>query len=150
MPAWIAVDEALVLARLSSPELDAFRTRAIQAGQADPLSDVISLVVPSVRAGIGANQQNVLADGMTLPESALRHALAIIRYLLATRLPGMGALIDELRVEEWKNAERWILSKPLVEQPDNAAPPTEQIQGGNRPHITPRERWFTRSTQDGI
>lgn len=150
MPAWINIDESLVLARLSAPELNAFRTRAIQAGQADPLTEIIDLVVPSVRGAIGANQQNVLADGTTLPESALRHALAIMRVMIANRLPGMKSLIDDLRLEEWKTAERWLLSKPLVEQPDFAASPSDQIQGGNRPRITPRLRVFKPVHQDGI
>lgn len=130
MPAWIVIDEALVLARLSSPELDAFRNAAIQAGQADPLTEVINLVIPDVRRGIGANRENVLAEGNTLPESALRHALAIIRVSLATRLPGMDSLIDPIRTKEWENAEKWVLSKPLVEKPDDVAPPEEQIATG--------------------
>ena len=150
MAVWITVDEEVVLARLSAPELNAFRNRALAAGQADPLTEVVKLVVPSVRGAIGANQQNVLADGLTLPESALRHALAIMRVMIANRLPGMKALIDDLRVEEWKTAERWLLSKPLVEQPDNAAPPSDQIQGGNRPRITPRDRKFSHCDQEGI
>lgn len=142
---WVTIDADLVLTKLSSPELVAFRSKALASGQADPLAEVISQVVDSVRQGIGQNANNVLADGQTVPPSAVRHTLAIIRPLIASRLPGMARLMDEIRKTEWENGEAWVKSKPLVESPVD---PAETQLSTPHPRITPKVRKF--ADQDGV
>jgi hypothetical protein len=142
---WVTIDADLVLTKLSSPELVAFRSKALASGQADPLAEVISQVVDSVRQGIGQNANNVLAAGQTVPPSAVRHTLAIIRPLIASRLPGMARLMDEIRKTEWENAETWVKSKPLVESPVD---PAEAQLSSPRPRITSKVRKF--ADQDGL
>ena len=64
---WLIITADLVLTKLSSPELVAFRSKATVAGQADPLPEIITQAVASVRQGIGSNANNVLAEGETVP-----------------------------------------------------------------------------------
>ena len=142
---WLIVTADMVLTKLSSPELVAFRSRAVAGGQADPLPEIITQAVTSVRQGIGSTANNVLAEGETVPPSALRHTLAIIRPMIASRLPGMSRLMDDIRQKEWETAEAWLRSKPLVESPVD---PAETQLSTPRPRITAKERQF--ADQDGL
>lgn len=144
---WLIITADMVLTKLSSPELVAFRTKAIGSGQADPLPEIITQAVASVRQGIGQNTANILAEGETVPPSALRHVLAIIRPMIASRLPGMTRLMDDIRKTEWETAETWLRSKPLVESPVD---PAEAQLSSPRPRITEKTRIFTGDDQAGL
>jgi hypothetical protein len=145
---WISITEADVQTRLSAGELSAFKNAALVVGQVNPLPEIITGVVLEIRNAVANNDSNTLGDGETIPQGALHHALAIIRYRLATRLPGMARLIDELRRREYEDAVSWLRSKPRVEAPAVAA--EIQIGGPAAVVVGSRTRLNTRETMAGL
>lgn len=151
LPKWITLDVDAVLTRLSSPEVTAVTTLVLADGQDDPLPEIVQSVVASVRDAVAANPNNVLADGETIPFSAIRHALAIVRGLLVTRIPGLAdALLDDVRKKEIETAEMWLRSKPLVVRPDEAAPDDEQLSHPTTEVISAPTRRASRDTLAGL
>ena len=114
---WITVTEADVLGVLNSYETAAYQSAAAGAGQ-DVLADVIAQVVNHCRGYIADNLQNHLAEGVTLPERALRPALHLIRKDLLTRL---DLEVSKDRADDAREAlrffERVADGKVQMEQP---------------------------------
>ena len=115
---WITIKVDDVKTRLAGPELAAYSNAARASGQTDPLPEIIAGVVAEVRNAIAQNTANRLGIGATIPPGALHHALAMVRYRLISRLP---VDMKETRRAEYEDALAWLRSKPLVEQPDEAA-----------------------------
>lgn len=116
--AWITLTIDNVYDRLSQPEVNALKTAAIQKGQ-DVVTAVINMVVQEWRGAL--RRYHVVGKGSTIPSELETHILADIRYRLFTRLPGMKTLLDDLRVEEWKEARRVFreLDKFVFEDTDD-------------------------------
>jgi hypothetical protein len=95
---WITITEADVISKLSGPEIAAMKTAALQAAQTDPLPEVIDQVVKEIRGYVAACSENVLGDGVTIPEELLGAAINRIRYELATRLP-VASLLTQARTD---------------------------------------------------
>jgi hypothetical protein len=100
--AWITITEDLVKTRLTGAEVSALKSAALAAGQTAVLTEVIGGVVQEWRGRL--RKWHTLAAGATLPDELEHHVLAVIRYRLFTRLPGMKGLLDELRVKEYDAA----------------------------------------------
>ena len=75
---------------------------------AEIIADELSRTVAQVRGFVSANKSNALGDGETIPDELKDAALVIVRYKVFTRLPGMKALLDELRVKEYEEATRLL------------------------------------------
>lgn len=148
---WITLSESDVITKLSGPEIAAMKTAALQAGQANPLPEVIEQVVKEIRGYVAACASNTLGEGDTIPDELLGTAISRIRYELATRLP-----VSSLLTEDRRRANEDALTRlrdvaacrfALV-QPETAA--ADQAGGTNSPAITERTRTFSRSDADGI
>lgn len=94
---WITLTEAHVVAKLSGPEIAAMKTAALQAAQANPLTEIIAQVVGEIRGYVGACANNTLGDGETIPSELTGAAVSRVRYELATRLP-VPSLLTEARI----------------------------------------------------
>jgi len=114
---WITVTQSDVLGVLNSYEAAAYQAAAIGAGQ-DVMGDIIGQVVNHCRGYIADNLQNHLADGVTLPERALRPCLHLVRKDLLTRL---DIEVSKDRADDAKEAlrffERVAEGKVQMEQP---------------------------------
>lgn len=102
--AWIELTEMEVFSRLSDTEMEALKDSATNSEQPDVVAKIISMCVQEWRGLI--RRHHAVAGGNTIPTEIEGHVLADIRYRLFTRLPGMKALLDERRVDEWEEANR--------------------------------------------
>lgn len=148
---WITLTESDVVTKLSGPEIAALKSAALQAGQTNPLPEIITQVVKEIRGYIAACSRNVLGDGETIPDELLGAAITRIRFELATRLP--AALLTEDRRTANANA--------LTQLRDVAAcrfsivpasePATEQAAGGNAAEVVSgTNRRATREKLEGL
>lgn len=150
---WITVTEDVILAKLSGPELAALKTSALQAGQANPLPEVITQVVREVRGYVGGCAANVLGEGETIPDELLGAAVSRIRFELATRLPVKSLLTDDRRTA---NTDAIQLLRDVmrcdfkVVPPVTAAAPEEQAGGGSAQVVATTTRRATRAQLDGL
>ena len=147
---WQTITEDDVRARLSGPELAAYKTAALATSQTDPLPEVISQTVAEVRGYIAACERNTLEEGETVPSKLVSATVAIIRYRLITRLPLNAASLLETRRDEYKDAVALLKEvaacRFLVEESVN---PAAEAPASPRPRYCAREREFTRRHQDG-
>lgn len=98
---WITIIEADLEARLSGPELAAFRGAALKSGQADPVAPVIRGVIDEIRGYVAGNKANTLGAGETIPSELLDAALALVVARLPARLP---VRMTEERLEAKRDA----------------------------------------------
>ena len=82
---WIPITADDVKTRLTGVELAAFTTKALAAGQADPLPDIAAQVVREVRGHV-AGGGNLVGDGLTVPDELLAAAVDMIVFRMTTRL----------------------------------------------------------------
>ncbi len=82
---WTTITTDDVKTRLAAAEFAAYTTRALGAGQTDPLPDITAQVVREVRGHV-AGGGNVLGDGLTIPDELLAAAVDMIVFRLTTRL----------------------------------------------------------------
>src|SRR4051812_45622795 len=101
--AWITLTEAGVLTKLSGPELTALKSAALQAGQSNPLPEVITQILGEVRGYVAAAKLVQLGPDDTIPAELELPALNRIRFELATRLP-VASLLTDARKEANRNA----------------------------------------------
>lgn len=98
---WITLTETDLLARLSAPELAAYRTAALKPGQADPVAPVIAGVVAEVRGYVAGHKPNALGPEGTIPDTLLDAAMA----LAVARLPArLGVRLSEERRDARRDA----------------------------------------------
>lgn len=84
---WITPTESDLVARLSGPELAAYRSAALKSGQADPVAAIISGVVSEVRGYVAGHKANSLGPDGTIPDTLLDAAMALAVARLPARLP---------------------------------------------------------------
>jgi len=117
---WMELTSGLLLSKLADAEHDALRTAAVSVTQGDPLDEIAGQVAAEWRGWLrGAGPVDRRAS--FVPDELLVHVLADFRYRAYTRLPGMGGLLDELRVREWERANqiREKLSELAIVPPDD-------------------------------
>jgi hypothetical protein len=149
---WIAITENDVKTRLAGDELEAFMTAALAPEQGNPLPEIIASVTDRVRGYVAACARNKLGAAGTIPARLLGPALAVIRFELGNRLPGMKDLIDSLREKEYDNAlrlfDRVAACDFMIEDPAAA---TDAGSAGVRPWVSRRRHaQFDRRHQDGL
>lgn len=144
--AWISIDESDVQSRLAGAELAAFKTRALAAGQTNPLPEIITQTIDEVRGYVAV--RNSLEEGEKIPSKLKSATLALIVFRLITRLP---LQVSQDRRDENDRAQDLLkevaAGRFRVEEPETTS--SESI-ASQRPSITEPERNFTRDDQDGI
>lgn len=148
--AWIQLTINDVYDRLTAPEVSALKSAATKAGQsATVVGSIISMCVQEWRGAL--RRHHVLAAGETVPGELEAHVLADIRYRLFTRLPGMKNLLDELRVEEWREARR-VLGKldDYVFEDAETTEEAAQIPNTGVEMVAAENRIFTREKLAGL
>lgn len=144
---WIPLTEADALTVVNAKLLDASRTKALAAGQADPLIDTLQQVIDQVRGAVGACKANTLGAAGTIPQKLKGTALDLFAVRITNRLD-----IDpsESKLLLYKTAEATLRAVAAcsfdIEEPVET---TEEISASPTPRITPRCRQFTRRDGDG-
>lgn len=125
---WRELTEDDVLAVLSEPEKAAYESAVPGDGQ-DVLTDIFTSVTNHCRGYIADNTQNRLAEGLTLPERAIRPAMHIVRKDLLTRL---DLDVSEDRRKDASEAlrffERVAEGKVSIEQPTGTVDASGPVQ----------------------
>jgi hypothetical protein len=153
--AWITITVETLKTRNAGAEVTALQESSLADGQSDPIPDIIAMVVDEVR-GYCAAGNVTLAEGNTVPDRLLLHAINRIRYEAATRLPG-GVLLDDdrrnsnaaaVRVFERVADRKFVVEAAVVADSEtNAAVTTPSAASEDPPQGA---RQFTRDDQDGI
>ena len=131
--AWITLTEDNLAERLAAAELTAVQTAATgDAG--NPVPEVLESVVAEVRGRVAANDRNDLGPAGTIPEELKAAALALARWRVLSRLPGMRMLQDDARRMEYTDALALLAAVAndnfAIEQPED---PIEADTGGTLP-----------------
>ena len=147
---WRILTEDDLRSAINSAEDAAIRDRYLSGGQEDPFLTVTRQVVGSFRNAIRSGPGNSLhANEATLPEGAIYHAIAKIRFRLLTRFA--AELLDEDRRTENKEAENWLREVrrgiEKIEQPGDAPGQTHQPAISL---LSNNERQATRNNLQGL
>lgn len=134
---WIIPTETDLLARLSAPELAAYRAAAIKAGQADPVPEILGGVVAEVRGYVAGHKPNTLGPPGHIPDTLLDAAMALAVARLPARLPitlsdlRKDAKDDALRLLASVAAGRFFVAAPEegFQAPEQPANQTELASG---------------------
>ncbi len=134
---WIALNRDTLLSRVTAPEASALNRAATDPAQLAVLDEIAAQVAAEWRGGL-RRVTTLDARPDRVPPELLVHILADYRYRAYTRLPGMGGLMDDLRVEEWRRANqvRDNLIKVAVGPPEPAYAETVEQSGKPRPMIS--------------
>lgn len=153
---WITPTLELCQTRISGPEWQALHRAATQAGQDGEVmaQTVIDNTVNRLRGRVAARTENQLGAAGTIPDELTTCFLSLWVYDFITRLPGMKSLLDDRRVEAWKNAESELRhvaeGKIKIVQPVDAAPAAEQAGGGSVGVVSSSPRRVTRQSVSGL
>jgi len=145
---WREVTEADVVGVLNEIEKAAYNSAAIAPGQ-NPMQDSIVLVTNHCRGYIADNQENRLAEGVTLPERVHLSALHLIRVELLTRL---DIEVSKDRAKAGSDATRFFErvadGKVKIEQPTGA---TDESGSNQKIKVlSNHERQATREKLSGL
>ena len=147
--AWITLTETHLGERLAAAELAALQSAAVGA-YGNTVPDVLSSVVSEIRGRVAANGRNQLGADGTIPEELKASALAIARWRILSRLPGMKSLQDDARKSEYTDAlallEAVADGKFAIQQPSE---PIDADTGAVEPSISTPCVKFSRIHQDG-
>lgn len=148
--AWITLTEAHLGERLAAAELAALQSAAVGA-YGNTVPDVLASVAAEVRGRIAANKANALGASGTIPEELKAAALAIARWRILSRLPGMKALQDDARRSEYADAQALLSAVAkgefAVEQPET--PIEADVGSVPDPDVGEERTEFTRENFDG-
>lgn len=133
---WIQLTASSLLTRVSSAEQARLNRAAVATAQTDVLGEIARQVAADWRSGL-RKVTTVDSRADYVPDELISHILAHFRYSAYTRLPGMGELLDDLRVKEWDRANtvRDNLIKHSVGAPDPAYAETVATSGKPGPAI---------------
>lgn len=137
---WIALNRDTLLSRVTAPEAAALNRAATDPAQLAVLDEIAAQVAAEWRGGL-RRVTTLDARPDRVPPELLVHILADYRYRAYTRLPGMGGLMDDLRIEEWRRANqvRDSLNKISVAPPDPAYAESQEQSGKPGPAISDPE-----------
>jgi len=117
---WYELTAQTLLSRVAGPEAARLDSAALASGQSDVLDEIAGQVAGEWRGGL---RRVTLCDSRAgyVPDELTVHILADFRYRAYTRLPGMGELLDEQRIAEWRRANqvRDALHKVSISPPDD-------------------------------
>jgi hypothetical protein len=150
---WRAIEEDDFWSALSEPEDSAYRERMLVAGQTDPLVQIIAHVTRQFRNAIRSFSGNTLHEDQSfVPEGAIFHAVAMIRYRILGRFAVSSEdKASEIRRDEYKEAIDWL---KLVRKGDERIEPpagTGTETGGSEIEVlSNNDREMTRKTLKGL
>lgn len=116
---WLELNPDLLRTHLAEPEITALETAATTADVANILKEETHNVAESWRGRIRKGHS---IDKRTdyVPSELLQFILVHVRYASYTRLPNMETLLDKLRQEEWRRANK-VFDDPFyidIEDPE--------------------------------
>lgn len=120
---WIELTPALLRTHLAEPEITALETAATTADVDNILKEETHNIAEAWR---GRLRRGMVIDARTdyVPSELLTFILIHVRYSSYTRLPNMESLLDKLRQEEWRRANK-IFDDPFeiaIEEPEDPEP----------------------------
>lgn len=120
---WIELTPALLRTHLAEPEIIALESAATTADVDNILKEETHNIAEAWR---GRLRKGMVIDRRTdyVPSELLTFILIHVRYSSYTRLPNMESLLDKLRQEEWRRANR-IFDDPFeisIEEPEDPEP----------------------------
>lgn len=155
--AWITPTLELCQTRISGPEWQALHRAATQAGQDGEAmaQTIIDNTVTRIRGRVAARAENVLGAAGTIPDELMTSFLSLWVYDFITRLPGLKTLLDDRRVEAWKNAESELRHVSegkikLVPPVTPAAPELQASSNGTIALASSTKRRVTRANVSGL
>ncbi len=132
MPNWITITLDDIYDAKLAPYVDALRTKALKAGQADPTPAIIQEVVDRVRAEVAGCERNTLDDDITtIPKDLKALAKRLVLVDMKARLE--EPLTEDERRQNDKDIrylERVADCKVPVAAPDNPEAGAEIQTGG--------------------
>lgn len=151
--AWITLVEADIKTALAGGEFAAYTTRALSAGQANPLPEQLGRVTRQIRGYVAACDANALGPDGTIPDELEGAAVDMVACALISRLPLPDSMTERLqrRQEDALRLLRDVAAcKFAVEQPPADEASDEDIPGSGTPRITTKTLRYTSAHQDGI
>ena len=102
---WTPLTASTLVSRVSGPEAARLASAARASGQDNALDEIAVQIAGEWRGGL---RRVTVCDSRAgyVPSEMLMHILADFRYRAYTRLPGMGELLDDRRVDEWRRANQ--------------------------------------------
>lgn len=144
--AWQTITEVIFRDYLNGPELAALKTKALSAGQDNPLPRIISSTVAKVR-GYVANF-NTLEAGETVPSRLVDDTCVLIRTRLFSRL---GLSLSQARQDENKDALKLMAAVAAgtfkIEEP---LTPDTEVTASATSVVNARTRRASVEDQDGL
>jgi len=143
--AWVTLAASDVQAAISVNEYTVYRRDALQAGQADPITQLLTDVTNLVRGFAG--RCVALGPVGTIPEKLKNAAVDIVIYRLETRMKRepiaarKEAYTAAMKLLELVGDRKFDLEEPTIPSENSVAPQSL---------INPRTRNFTWDTQDGL
>lgn len=132
MPAWITIIAANLNDYLVAEQVDALRTAALAAGQADPFTNVSADVIRKVRQYIASNPDNVVdATELTIPPEL---KIDVCHLIIAPMLGRLGIALTKDQDKQLDLAHSTLIAlrekKLLVSKPVDAVEPDVQSNNG--------------------
>lgn len=126
---WIKLTPELLRTHLAEPEIQALETAATTADVENILKEETHNIAESWR---GRLRKGIPIDKRTdyVPSELLTFILIHVRYASYTRLPNMETLLDKLRQEEWRRANKIFDDPSLI---DIEEPEEEWIENPSGP-----------------
>lgn len=120
---WIHLDPSLLRTHLAEPEILALETAATTADVSNILAEETHIVAEAWR---GRLRKGMIIDARTdyVPSELLVFILVHVRQRSYTRLPNMETLLDQIRRDEIRRADR-IFDDPFlisIEPPEEPEP----------------------------
>lgn len=120
---WIELNPSLLRTHLAEPEIVALESAATTADVDNILKEETHNIAEAWR---GRLRKGMIIDARTdyVPSELLTFILIHVRYASYTRLPNMESLLDKLRQEEWRRANK-IFDDPFlvsIEPPEEPEP----------------------------
>jgi len=147
--AWVTLSVDRVKTRLTAMESTAIQSVLTDAGDVDPLPDIVTQVVLEIRGYISGSGRK-LNVGITIPESLINCAISRIRYELANAIPSASLMTPE-RIRE-NDAAHELLKMIKLEGfiPESATDVDPQHVHYNMPDSRPKDLKYDQAAQNGL
>lgn len=151
MPNWIPITASDLNDARAAKLVEALRTKALAAGQTDPVPRAVETVVAEVRAAIGFSGRYILdATAANIPGSlkdlAVQRVIRVAKQRLLMAFAEVEAKDEELYQ---RRLEQLTAGKWPVETADSPLTPAPVQSASTTPRITPRTLTFRREDGEG-